>query len=289
MLSQKETPITNDSKPKSPTEVKSEPTTPEKKEPVKIETFVDRAKTRFVEAENHLKEKNYIFAICHYINSITNAKHAVENKLNSDSDMFHLIDQSTRALLAIATEQNDLFDKCQPDAKIKLALTLSILRKDDAFKNNIAILNEPGEKVAPLLAILEDKPLLLKMMDNQDIANLYHQSLTLTLKYMSDHKKSTDNQTVLDDKKSLPNLSLQPASSKNDSYLYSSLKGHSIFNSPYKIGLASSIPGAAIYSMANAGLTVVLWGGFYGMIAGGIACYAGNKLAEYCKTKRPGH
>lgn len=244
------------------------------------EGSAEKAKNELLQAETSMKENNFIPAIYHYMNTMTHAKKAIEEKkLEDNTELFTLINQSITNLLSIAKEQNDLFEKCKDDTRIKLALTLIVLCRIEDFKKNIPALSDE-EKLNTLTHILTNKSMVIRLVGEQpEIARLYKLAISLSLKKQYDQMKVNE----------LVNYEMKKATADiaNTPTLFKPKQTPaSIFNTPWKFGLASSIPGAAAYSMYNAGLKLALWGGFYGVIAGAIACYAGNKLAEYCKPKR---
>lgn len=284
MLSQG-TPATNAPKPTIPTEIKSEPAKPA----TVIETEAEIAKKQFAEAESYLKEKKYTQASLQYINTITNAKNAIENSPISDGEMYKLIEQSIRNLLTIVTEQNDLFEKCRDDFKMKLAQTLIYFSKVENFKKNIPIYSEADgdKKLAPLCKIAENIGILTELAQkDKNFAKLYAFNVNHTMR-QQEHKRHPAGDTIVDTKKALEISRAYPAQAKNDLNSSIASNQNSLFHSPVKLGFVGIVPGVAIYSIANAGLQIALWGGFYGFLLGAVGCYAGNKLADYCKPKRP--
>lgn len=243
-----------------------------------IETNVDKAKRELAQAETDIKENKFMPAIYHYMNTMTHAKNAVEEKkLDDNSELFNLLNQAITGLITIATDQNDLFEKCNADTKVILAYSICILCRIENFKKNIPVL-ESEEKLSPLTQILDNKPLVISLIEKHaEIRRLNNLWTSLVLAKQYDQRKTNE----------LVNYELKKSSAEiiNAPTLFKP-KQNDLLHSPVKFGLACAIPGAAGYSMINAGLSLVLWGGFYGVIIGTIGCYAANKLEEYCKPKR---
>jgi hypothetical protein len=264
------------------------------------EGLVEKAKNQFINAEKLLNDEN-VSAIVAYANVITNAKAAIDGKLNHDEEMFQLIDRTIQSLAKIATEQNDIFKLGRDDAKLKLALNLVILSKDETFRVHIPFFSRPDqeEKIMPLLSILDkDKRHivfdLLKNDKSKSLEKLFLQTAQLKFKKIYDEFNNENESTI--EEKLLPqefktDLQRQEPTRYSVATNHNSLFNNSIANR-WQSAWMGVIPGAALYSMCNAGLRVALTGAFYGFLAAALLPglpelfnYTSNKIGEACKRK----